>query len=91
MTTPTFPNGYESFIDTFFQISCLIQNNYDENWNNDTASVVKQWQSFGGHSYLCELAHSWALQFERKYNTDYWIENDFYDTLESFFAANNKI
>lgn len=90
-TVPTFPNGFQNYIETFFHLSGMIQDNYEKNWNNDNLmNPVKEAQGFGGHMALCELAKEWTAEFEKKYEDEEWIELDWYGSLEAFFDEKNK-
>lgn len=88
---PNFHGNFDNWLDTFFQLSCLIQNNYDENWNNDSVSQVKITQSTMGHSGLMELAKDWTIQFEEIHKAHNWEDLDFVETLEVFFNSKNTL
>ena len=90
MDTPTFTNGFQNYLETFFHLTCLIQDNYNENWNNNSMTAVKVAQGFGGHMALCELAKKWTEEFERIHEGETWEEYDWYDTLEAFFTSKNQ-
>lgn len=87
-----FPNGFQSYIETFFHISTIIANHLNENWNKpEVVTVIKIEQDGGGHFALCELAKDWTLEFEEKYKGEEWTDYDWYDTLEAFCETKNKL
>lgn len=88
-TLPDFHGNFDNWLDTFFNISCLIQNNYDENWQLPNNSEVKRIQDSQGHTGLFDLAKTWAIEFEEIHKSHNWEEMDFYKTLETFFNSKN--
>jgi len=90
-TLPNFHGNFNNWLDTFFHLACMIQNNYDENWNNDSVSQVKITQDIAGHSGLMELAKDWTIQFEEIHKSHNWEELDFYETIEAFFNSKNTL
>lgn len=85
------PNGFDSWLDTFFHITDWILSNYNENWNNESILEVKMCHDIGGHKALKHLAISWTNDFEKLYSEDTWNEHDFYDTLEEFCNVRNAV
>lgn len=83
-------NITESWLETFFHLTCEIQSNYDENWNTDQITEVKTTQSLYGHTGLFDLAKQWTNEFEAAHKNTNWEETDFYETLEEFFNEKNK-
>lgn len=88
--TEKYPNGFESWLDTFFFMTNEIITHHAENWNKSNTSEVKEYQDRNGHAGLKHLAEAWATEFESNYKTADWEEFDFYETLESFFKEKNQ-
>jgi len=82
----------ESFLETFFQFTCMIQQSYDANWNKpEIMTEVKNTQSRYGHMGLCTLAKEYTVAFESLHKNTNWEENDWYEELEEFFNLKNNV
>jgi len=86
-----FTNGFDSWLETFFQLSTMIQHDYDANWNNsDIITQVKLTQDAHGHFGLCDLAKEWTNEFEKQFEGEDWADATWFDEIEAFFELKNK-
>jgi len=80
----------DSWLETFFNLTCMVQESYDQNWQLPVNTVVKTTQSLYGHYGLCELVKEWTNAFEKQFEGETWEEKDFYEELVEFFELKNK-
>lgn len=85
-TNKEFPNGFESWYETFFELSLL----FAEELNKDSlVGEIRNAYESHGRGAIYELAEQWADEFERVNEDKEW-EGDYYDAIEDFFKYKNE-
>ena len=85
METKTFENGFDSWYETFFEITTYIQREMDKSSPNCHVEIIVEMHGTGG---LPRLAHVWTEEFEKMYAGREW-DGDYYDTIEDFCHNKN--
>lgn len=76
-----FPNGFKSWQETHYEIVSAI----DNEWRKENPQgVVLERQEAYGHGGLYLLAEELTDEFERKYDSEHWQFNDYFETIEKF-------
>ena len=85
-----FPNGFESWYETFYEIVSSIEyilNNSTFNNNHP----IDEYYANSGSGAMYELAKNWTDEFEAKYKGVAWGEDlEWLDTLNEFFVTKAK-
>jgi hypothetical protein len=76
---PYFPNGFESWQETHFEVVNFISLEYERNPNGNTAKVFEN----QGTGAVYELAKELTDEFEIMHNGKEW-DGDFFEEIESF-------
>lgn len=82
---PRFPNGFESWQETHFEVVNYITLDYERNPNGYMAKVYEE-QGTGG---AYELAKQLTDEFEKLYEGKEW-DGEFFETIESFLMQKLK-
>ena len=91
METPQFINGFTSWMETYYQITTMIQNHLDISWNRDKIqTLVTTTHRQYGSMQLPHLAKELTDKFEQLYAGETWEEVEWFDTLEAFFEEENN-
>lgn len=79
--SPSYPNGFKSWYETFFQLSeCIIKALAVEN-----ATLIKI-QERGGTFLLTEYAKKWTDQFEELHTKTNWnTDKEYFPEITAFF------
>lgn len=86
---PKYPNGFESWKETFFQFTTQIQYKMDKD-KTHINTIIKQKQDSDGCMGLCSLAEEWADKFELENKGVEW-DGEYFDAIDKFVIINNKI
>lgn len=81
-----FPNGFESWHETHFEIVGMIEHSVDAMYDCAATRRVLD-QGTGG---LYELAQEWTDEFEELHHDRVW-DGEFRDEIEKFFKSKNQI
>jgi hypothetical protein len=82
-----FPNGFESWAETHFEMVTYISQCDDETGAIGFASIM------GGMGGLYDLAQEWTTEFEQKHQGVEWGKDDdtqYFDTLDEFLNQKNQ-
>lgn len=84
-----FPNGFESWHETHFEVVQFITSLEDGiSSRGDRVDDVRETRGIGG---VYELARDWTDEFEEKYKHCLWDEEEgYFDTIEEFLTTKNK-
>lgn len=85
-TNKEFPNGFESWYETFFELSLLFA---DELNKDILVGEIKNAHESHGRGAIYELAEQWTDEFE-KINLDRDWDGEFYEEIEEFFKLKNE-
>lgn len=81
MKTKKFPNGFSSWMETFYEVTCYI---YDTmGYSGTMANKVVERQGTGG---LYELAEDLTDEFEKIYKGKEW-DGEWLDTIHEFLQT----
>ena len=87
-TTPNFPNGFDSWIETYYEFVEKIVDTLNESTEDDD-NVVSECQAKEGRGGLYELAKSWTTEFEEIHRGIEW-DGNFFDAIETFLNTKFK-
>ena len=80
-----FPNGFDSWRETHFEMVNAIFNTFDDNALECKSKLVDEIQKTQGTGGLYDLAYDLTKRFELKYTGIMWgLEKDFFDTIDEF-------
>lgn len=85
-TNKEFPNGFESWYETFFELS---QEFHEVLRRDNLIGEIKNAYESHGRGAIYELAEQWTDEFE-KINEDREWDGEFYDEIEDFFHNKNN-
>jgi hypothetical protein len=86
--TKNFVNGFTKWTQTFFEIVSIIT---DERYRENGKGKIKEMHDEGNISEFWELAVDWTNEFEKLHEGETWTEKDWWEELDNFFAAKNKL
>ena len=79
-TKKNFPNGFESWTDTHFE---MVQAITIEHTKKEPKGIVSDRHKAGGHCELYSLAVELTNEFEEKFKDKIW-DGEFFDEVEKF-------
>lgn len=82
--TKDFPNGFTSWIETYFEFVNLINLNSESKFVNSR----RQTQGIGG---IYELAEELTDEYEKFFEDEDYAEIDFFDTITKYFETKMQI
>lgn len=82
MENKEFVNGFDSWIETYSEMSRLVR----ESINNEN-TLIKPLYVKNGYGLIYELSKELTDKFEEAYNGKIW-DGDWFDTVEEYF--NNR-
>ena len=89
-TNKLFPNGFESWHETHFEVVqfiCSLEDGFSS--RGDKVDSVREAMGIGG---IYELAEDWTDEFEEKYKGCIWGEDEeYFDVIEDFLTIKNKV
>lgn len=83
MARKKFPNGFESWMETFFEVTSAIALELVKDEDTLSSTVVKEWYESQGSCGMCSLAEQLTDKFEKKYKGRFW-DGDWFDTIDNF-------
>ncbi len=83
MSDKKFPNGFDSWSDTHFEIVQAIAIEIN---NEQPKGKTEEVHDEGGHGALYDLAKELTYKFEKKHCGRAW-DGDFFDEIEVFIEA----
>lgn len=87
MAGENFPNGFESWSETHFEVVDFITR---ERMKEPIEGVIGVTQESNGTVGCWELATKWTNEFELLNKGDDWNHLDYYDEVEKFCVTKNK-
>lgn len=84
-----FPNGFQSFLETFYEVVSHIEQDLNEPASINLFTVAVKIRLAGGRAALYELAKEWATEFELQNKGRQW-DGDFFEAIENFLFIKNK-
>lgn len=85
-TNKLFPNGFESWIETHYEVVQFI--NSQEEGFVALGTLIERRRDERGLGGMYELAEEWTDAFETKYKGKIW-NGDFLDTIDDFLTTKN--
>lgn len=83
-TNKLFPNGFESWAETHFEVASYISR------MSDDGGIIDFVHNMGGTGAVYELAEEWTDEFEElNKDRDDW-DGEWFDKIESFCNLKNK-
>lgn len=86
-----FPNGFENWYETFFEVVSYINERetfYDNNEGNHDVEKVYETEYTKGRGGLYLLAQEWTDEFELLNKGREW-DGEFYDEIDEFLIKKN--
>lgn len=83
MCDKRFPNGFESYLETHFEITSAIALAYNE---YSLTSIVRKRHEAQGIGGLYELAQELTDEFEAQHENELWANKDFFETIDEFIT-----
>lgn len=80
--TPTFPNGFHGWYETFFEISSRIGIELEKEFIKPFIDFRTQ----HGHMAVVELAKDLTDAFEKEHPHELWLEDDYWETIDKFIS-----
>jgi len=85
----SFPNGFQSWMETHYEVVQFITSQEEGFVNNGT--VVEYVREFLGEGGLYELSELWTDEFEKENKGKVWGEEvSYFDTLDEFLSRENQ-
>ena len=81
MENKEYPNGKESFLETYYEIVAEITQSVNL---GDLSKRVTEIYAKEGRLGLYSLAYSLTMEFERQYAPTWFEIHDFYETIDKF-------
>ena len=80
MRNKQFPNGLESYLETYYEVVSKIENDLNFGIENLSWKTDKDF----GRKWLYDLAQALTLKFEQQYAPTWFEIYDFYETIDKF-------
>lgn len=80
MRNKQFPNGVESYLETYYEVVSKIENDLNFGVKNLSWKTDKDF----GRKWLYDLAQDLTLRFEQQYAPTWFEIYDFYETIDKF-------
>lgn len=87
MKEKIFPNGFQSWMETFFEVVTFITLQLAN--DPDSGDTISERYENSGTGGMYELAEEWTDEFEEKNKEREW-DGEFFDELEVFCTEKNK-
>jgi len=88
MSEQIFPNGFESWSETHFEVVDFITR---ERIKEPIEGLIGGIQQNSGTVGLWELATEWVNEFELLHKGNDWDHLDYYDEVENFCKTKNNL
>jgi hypothetical protein len=87
METPiVFPNGLESYLETYFEVVAFIMDDVHQ----AEIGVIADIEASQGRGGLYTLALKWTIEFEKRHEGRNW-DGEFFDMIDEFLIGKNKL
>ena len=86
-TNKLFPNGFESWLETHYEVVQFI--NSQEEGFVALGTKIERIKEERGLKALYTLAEEWTDAFETEYVGKKWESGEFFDTIDNFLTTKN--